>query len=164
MDCWQNSVEGYSGPPQSCQQYGVVGYGRSQPHRGRDLGAPAGTPVRAVANGWIVAVGLSDTAGTYVIQGVATPGLEGTVFIAYFHLQSPPQRENGTLLEAGNAVAVGEQIGLVGCTGSCTGPHLHLQFQDIETLPAAFCQTYDPRVALPCSGGAPHLVRGDGCP
>ncbi len=162
MDCWQNSVAGYSGSGTPCQQYGATGCGRSHTHGGQDLAASAGTPVHAVGDGTVVASGYSNSAGYYIIQSVASTGLGATVHVAYFHLRFDPQQDDPLLL-AGTAVAVGDEIGRAGCTGSCSGAHLHVQFQDPDSLGASFCQTYNPRAALPCSGGTPQLARGAGC-
>lgn len=158
MDCWQSSVDGYSGTGTVCQQYGATGCGRSHTHGGQDLANEAGAIVRAVADGTIKSVGLSETAGHYVVQDLSGTSFGPNVYVAYFHLSV-----DSSFPAIGSSVSAGEEIGQVGCTGTCSGPHLHLQFQSQQALGAPFCQTYDPRTALPCGGGTPHLVRGSGC-
>ena len=83
-------------------------------HRGVDIAAPEGTPVRAAATG---VVSLADDSfllhGQTVIidhgQGVAT---------LYIHLSQ-------ISVSPGDIVSRGQVIGLVGSTGVATGPHLH---------------------------------------
>jgi murein DD-endopeptidase MepM/ murein hydrolase activator NlpD len=84
-------------------------------HHGLDFAAPAGTPVRAVGAGRIIAAGWSDSAyGNRIKVRHNT----GTVTL-YAHL-SGFERTRGR-------VRPGEIIGYVGATGNATGPHLHLE-------------------------------------
>jgi murein DD-endopeptidase MepM/ murein hydrolase activator NlpD len=84
-------------------------------HHGLDFAAPAGTPVRAVGAGRIIAAGWSDSAyGNRIKVRHNT----GTVTL-YAHL-SGFERTRGR-------VRPGEVIGYVGATGNATGPHLHLE-------------------------------------
>ena len=83
-------------------------------HRGVDIAAPEGTPVRAAADG---VVSLADASfilhGQTVIldhgQGVAT---------LYIHLSAIEVADS-------DSVQQGQIIGRVGSTGVATGPHLH---------------------------------------
>ena len=82
-------------------------------HSGADFAADAGTPVIAAAAGRVAYVGLLTTRGnSVIIDHVAG------VFTAYHHLSRMD-------VSAGDYVAQGEQVGLVGMTGLATGPHLH---------------------------------------
>ncbi|HET6550259.1 MAG TPA: peptidoglycan DD-metalloendopeptidase family protein [Solirubrobacter sp.] len=99
-------------------------YGESRPghmHAGKDIAAPAGTAVRAAQCGTVTQAGA--TSGGYgnlvCIQHAAG------VTTCYAHLS-----EIGT--SKGAYVHVGEVIGRVGCTGSCTGPHLHFEVRQNE--------------------------------
>jgi murein DD-endopeptidase MepM/ murein hydrolase activator NlpD len=82
-------------------------------HEGIDISAPAGTSVVAVASGTVIFAGWMGGYGQLVIidhgGGLAT---------AYAHLSS---------IHAGGSVSQGQSIGAVGCTGSCTGNHLHFE-------------------------------------
>ena len=54
------------------------------------------------------------------------------------------------LTEVGAEVVAGEQIGAIGCTGRCTGPHLHFEIRSDDVA-------HDPATALPVrdDAGAP---------
>ncbi|MFI6934516.1 murein hydrolase activator EnvC family protein [Streptomyces sp. NPDC050287] len=92
----------------------ATAYGRG--HRGVDLSAPPGTPVRAVAAGRI------SFAGKVAGRGVVSVELTGT--------GDPPLRTTyepvRTSVEKGEEVAAGEVIGTVEPTGShCTATCVH---------------------------------------
>ncbi|MGE4441385.1 MAG: M23 family metallopeptidase [Desulfomicrobium sp.] len=84
------------------------------PHRGLDLRAALGDPVRAAAPGQIVLAADHYYGGRSVFLD---HGLG--VFTVYMHLDEIKVRQ-GAMVEAG------EIIGLAGQTGRVTGPHLHL--------------------------------------
>jgi len=83
-------------------------------HEGIDISAPSGTPVSAAGSGTIIYAGGMGGYGNLVVidhgGGVAT---------AYAHLSS--------IWIGGGSVSQGQSIGAVGCTGSCTGNHLHFE-------------------------------------
>ena len=83
-------------------------------HEGIDISAPTGTAVRAAASGSVIFAGWLGGYGQLVVidhgNGLAT---------AYAHLSS--------IWIGGGSVSQGQGIGAVGCTGSCTGPHLHFE-------------------------------------
>jgi murein DD-endopeptidase MepM/ murein hydrolase activator NlpD len=83
-------------------------------HEGIDISAPTGTAVRAAASGTVIYAGSMGGYGTIIVidhgNGLAT---------AYAHLSS--------IWIGGGSVSQGQGIGAVGCTGSCTGPHLHFE-------------------------------------
>jgi murein DD-endopeptidase MepM/ murein hydrolase activator NlpD len=89
------------------------------PHNGVDIGAPAGTVVRAAADGLVV---YSDNGlkgyGNCVM--ILHPG--GLVTL-YAHNQQ-------TTVQAGRMVKRGERIAFVGQTGYAWGPHLHFELRD----------------------------------
>ncbi len=84
-------------------------------HRGVDLRAGAGTPIRASADGRVVAAGWNGGYGRQVTvdhgAGLAT---------TYAHMSRLAAR-------AGQSVHRGEIIGFVGSSGLSTGPHLHYE-------------------------------------
>ena len=83
-------------------------------HEGIDISAPTGTAVHAAASGTIIYAGGMGGYGTIIVidhgNGLAT---------AYAHLSS--------IWIGGGSVSQGQSIGAVGCTGSCTGAHLHFE-------------------------------------
>lgn len=92
------------------------------PHLGIDIAAPAGTPVKAAAEGEVsLAEGdLFYTGGTIVIDhghGVTT---------IYSHLKD-------LRVALGQKISQGEVIGAVGATGRVTGPHLDWRINWFQT-------------------------------
>ena len=83
-------------------------------HTGTDYAIPAGTPVKAVADGDVVLAEEHFFAGlgVYVDHG-------NGLFSMSFHLQKADAEE-------GAQVTRGAKVGEVGSTGRSTGPHLHL--------------------------------------
>ncbi|HET9214656.1 MAG TPA: peptidoglycan DD-metalloendopeptidase family protein [Gaiellaceae bacterium] len=83
-------------------------------HEGIDISAPAGTPIHAVASGTVIFAGWMGGYGNLVIvdhgNGLAT---------AYAH--------QSAIYVGGGSVSQGQTLGAVGCTGSCTGNHLHFE-------------------------------------
>jgi murein DD-endopeptidase MepM/ murein hydrolase activator NlpD len=89
--------------------------GHSEFHTGVDIGANAGTHVRAVAPGEVTFAGWDGNYGNKVAIRHS-----GSWVTWYGHLQE-------FLVRKGDIVAAGDLIGLVGSTGRSTGPHLHLE-------------------------------------
>lgn len=84
-------------------------------HRGIDVAAPIGTPIRAVADGTVRSAGW---------QG----GYGYTVEIAHGDdLVSLSAHQSELTVRRGQRVRRGQVIGRVGSTGSSTGPHLHFE-------------------------------------
>lgn len=91
-------------------------------HYGIDIGAPTGTPIHAAKAGVIASV----NCGTgYGICTIVDHG--GGLTTLYAH-------QSRTVSVAGAHVAQGQVIGYVGCTGFCTGPHLHFEVR-IDGVP-----------------------------
>ena len=82
-------------------------------HSGADFLSPAGTPIKAPAPGKaVIADNLYFSGGTVVID-------HGLGVVSLFAHMSK------ILVKAGDDVAQGDVLGLVGATGRVTGPHLH---------------------------------------
>ena len=94
------------------RKHPVLGYTRA--HLGVDFGAPAGTPVKAVATGIIEVAGWSGQAGRMVRIRHA-----GGYETAYLHLSS-----FGPGIRPGVRVDQGQLIGRVGASGTVTAAHL----------------------------------------
>ena len=84
-------------------------------HNGIDIAANSGTTVAAGGAGTVIAAGNSGAFGNRVMIDHG-----GGLVTLYAHLSSI-NVSNGQSVNAGTA------IGAIGCTGSCTGPHLHLE-------------------------------------
>lgn len=84
-------------------------------HKGLDIASPIGTPIFAPADGVVVFTGAKEGFGNFIMiahgYGVVS---------AYGH-----NAQN--LVQPGQAVSRGDQIGTVGMTGRTTGPHLHYE-------------------------------------
>lgn len=84
-------------------------------HSGIDIAAPAGLPIAAAAAGTVVYAGAMGGYGLIVViehgNGLAT---------AYAH-------NSALYVSAGQTVAQGQRIAAVGCTGHCTGNHVHFE-------------------------------------
>ena len=84
-------------------------------HDGVDIAAPSGTPVRAAACGNVSLAGQQSGYGNIVC--VTHTSRFST---CYAHLSQFATSQ-------GAQVRQGEVLGYVGCTGNCTGPHLHFE-------------------------------------
>lgn len=94
-------------------------------HKGIDIRAEEGEPVRAVNNGRVVLTEELFFGGKTIVIDHG----EG-LFSIYMHLSEYKVKE-------GELVSAGEVIGLAGSTGRASGPHLHLGFKvkDISVNP-----------------------------
>ncbi len=96
-------------------QFGAGRGGRS--HKGQDVFAKCGTPLKAVEGGNVVYAGYQSSAGNYiVIKGDGTKR-----DYVYMHLQAAAAYKTGA------TVATGAPIGAVGETGNAQGCHLHFE-------------------------------------
>lgn len=89
-------------------------------HAGHDVFAPAGTPLVAVSDGVVAEAGSDGGQGNYVY--LYDPERERTY--VYMHMIAPAK------VKAGQEVEAGEQLGGLGCTGSCWGDHLHFEVRE----------------------------------
>ena len=84
------------------------------PHSGMDIAAPAGTPVKAPADGVV----------SFADAGLYLPG--GTLVLDHGHgISSNFLHLSRIDVRPGDVVRQGDVIGAVGATGRATGPHLH---------------------------------------
>lgn len=84
-------------------------------HKGIDLAAPTGSPIRAAADGVVIFVGPAGGFGRLVLIRHSS-----TVVTAYGHMSK-------FKTHVGAHVRAGDLIALVGSAGHSTGPHLHFE-------------------------------------
>ena len=100
--------------------FGVCRWECASRHNGLDLATTAGSDIRAIAGGIVTFSGGSVCCGL----GLYVEIDHGNGWISrYGHLAYLG------IVVAGQFVAQGEVIGTIGCTGLCTGPHLHLELE-----------------------------------
>jgi murein DD-endopeptidase MepM/ murein hydrolase activator NlpD len=103
-------------------KFGASRGGRS--HEGQDVFARSGAPLIAVRNGVVVDRGgrsgqYSGGRGNYI--AIYSP--EDNHSYVYLHMLRPSKLKNG------DEVKAGQQIGQMGCSGSCFGVHLHFEIR-----------------------------------
>lgn len=114
-------------------------------HDGMDIGAAWGSPVRAVADGTVIAAGWRGGYGRKVSLSHAD-GVE----TGYAHLSQ-------WLVEPGTRVTRGQVIGLVGSSGFSTGPHLHFTVRQHGR--AVDPRSWRPRQVEPLNGATVMALR-----
>ena len=93
----------------------------SEKHKGTDIAAPQGTPVKAVFGGTVSLVDRTPGRGNFLILD---HGMKNGKKI-----QTLYQHCSRILVSEGTVVRAGEIVALVGSTGDSTGPHLHLEYR-----------------------------------
>jgi murein DD-endopeptidase MepM/ murein hydrolase activator NlpD len=96
-------------------------FGTRKLHTGLDLNAGAGTAIMAAESGTVI---MARTWGGYGRAVVIDHG--GGLSTLYAH-------QSSILVSEGQRVSRGDVIGYVGCTGYCTGPHLHFETREWGT-------------------------------
>lgn len=98
-------------------------------HPAIDIAAYIGAPVLAADSGYVIAAGWSDVGYGYHIVIDHSNGYQ----TLYAHL-------NAIYVNAGENVALGQQIGEMGNTGNATGPHLHFEVRQstVQRNPIGF--------------------------
>ena len=94
----------------------------SSEHEGLDFNPGYGSPVYSATDGIVTWVGRQGSLGYHVVIQDA-----GTWSLYYGHMIDGSAPET---LAVGSRVQMGQQIGLVGNTGTSTGAHLHFAIQD----------------------------------
>lgn len=89
--------------------------GRTENHKGLDIGVPTGTPAKAVKSGEVTDSAYSDSYGWW-IKYRTYDGYD----ILYAHLSS-------VTAQKGSKIKQGDVLAYTGSTGQATGPHLHYE-------------------------------------
>jgi murein DD-endopeptidase MepM/ murein hydrolase activator NlpD len=111
------------------------GYDGAEWHAGIDIGTLSSLDVRAAAAGTVELTGYAigyEGYGQIVLVDLGD-GIEAL----YAHLSSVD-------VAIGQDVVVGQRLGLAGCTGICTGTHLHFELRNTGTA-------FDPAPLLPAT-------------
>ena len=90
-------------------------------HPGIDIGSLQDLTVRAASAGRVAAAGFA--VGYEGYGNVVVLDIGGGFTTIYAHLARP-------IAQVGEIVSQGETIGIAGCTGWCTGTHLHFELRD----------------------------------
>ena len=94
-------------------------FGDRRLHTGIDLGSAAGASIHAAGNGTVI---LAGSWGGYGRTVVIDHG--GGLSSLYAH-------QSSIAVSEGQRVLAGDVIGYIGCTGFCTGPHLHFEVREV---------------------------------
>lgn len=92
--------------------------GTTRLHAGIDIGAASGSPISAAESGRVILAGPSGGYGNAVVIDHG-----GGLSTLYAH-------QSSIAVAAGQQVARGDLVGYVGCTGLCTGAHLHFETRE----------------------------------
>jgi murein DD-endopeptidase MepM/ murein hydrolase activator NlpD len=100
----------------------INGFGneRGRPHEGQDMFAPEGTPVVSPTATEVLETGTDGGRGNWA--ALWDPAAKHTY--VYMHMSQPADFAAGEELDAG------QRVGLLGCTGSCDGAHLHFEIRE----------------------------------
>ena len=103
----------------------ILGAGEGEFHKGVDISAPYGSPIRATADGTVVSAAVGNGYGKEVVLDHG-----GGVRTLYAHM-------SGFHVSAGDSVVRGQIIGYVGMTGRSTGAHVHyeVRLRDVPVNP-----------------------------
>jgi len=111
------------------------GYDGAEWHPGMDIGSLLSLDVVAAAPGVVEAVAYAPHFEGY--GNIVLVDLGGGLEALYAHLAQID-------VQAGETVEAGEKLGLAGCTGSCTGTHLHFELRQDGVA-------FDPAPLLPAT-------------
>jgi hypothetical protein len=129
------SAQGFVWPlPMRGMLTGAYGENRGDHmHSGVDLAVPTGTAIKAVAEGRVIMVGPQGAYGNFTC-------------LRHAQLVSCYAHQSQILVAHGQFVKQGQTIGKVGCTGRCSGSHLHFE---VRQGPDAWSSPLDPFRYLP---------------
>lgn len=98
-------------------------------HSGIDIPGNEKDTIYASGNGWISEIGFDKRLGGFIR------------IMHKYDLMSVYGHMRKALCYEGDSVRIGQPIGLMGTTGSSTGPHLHysVKYKDSYTNPIPFC-------------------------
>lgn len=89
-------------------------------HNGQDMGAPAGTPIYAFADGKVVRAQADRVAGQWIL-------IEHNIDGRKYYSSLSHTLDADRFVKVGTNVRRGQKVAEVGSTGVSTGPHLHFE-------------------------------------
>ncbi len=95
--------------------YGYRTLGGREFHPGIDLAAPYGTPIYATGTGVVVYSGWKNGYGNFIEID------HGNGYVTRYGHSSR------LLVSVGDRIKKNQEVAMIGCTGRCTGPHLHYE-------------------------------------
>jgi murein DD-endopeptidase MepM/ murein hydrolase activator NlpD len=98
----------------------TFGGGGMRSHEGQDMFAPSGTPEISPTATVVLETGTDGGRGNWA--ALYDPAAQRTY--VYMHMLEP------AAVKAGERLAPGDRVGLLGCTGSCDGAHLHFEIRE----------------------------------
>jgi murein DD-endopeptidase MepM/ murein hydrolase activator NlpD len=115
----------------------INGFGneRGRPHEGQDMFAPEGTPVVSPTATSVLETGSDSGRGNWAALYDAAADRT----YVYLHMSGPAG------VGAGERLDPGDRVGLLGCTGSCDGAHLHFE---VRSGRSPYAPAIDPRPLL----------------
>jgi hypothetical protein len=153
-------------------RFGSTANGTRDPHHGVEFLNAYGTPVLAAGDGDVVVAGddrkvfygpYSYFYGNLVVLEHHLPGYNLSVFTLYGHLSK-------VLVQVGQHVGRGQQVGLVGMSGVATGPHLHFEVRYGENTyassrnPELWLQPHQDEEGVPNGALAGRILDAQGDP
>lgn len=123
--------------------------GVAEAHKGIDISAKRGTPVKAVRKGTITKIGYDSNNGQYVVIDHGLYDFD-RVSTLYASLLKDDELENEGLsslnLKVGDEIGQGTTIGYIGSSNYEGGDHLHFEIleNDIQISPNKLYEYYDP--------------------
>jgi len=120
----EDTTEGPFNPVEAKVDYGTAintfGGGGMRTHEGQDMFAPEGTPEISPEATEVLETGTDGERGNWA--ALYEPKSKRT--FVYMHMLEPAS------VKAGQKLAAGDRVGLLGCTGSCDGAHLHFEIRE----------------------------------
>ena len=98
----------------------TFGGGGMRTHEGQDMFAPEGTPVVSPTATEVLETGTDGERGNWA--ALWDPAAKHTY--VYMHMSAPAE------VKAGEKLEPGQEVGPLGCTGSCDGAHLHFEIRE----------------------------------
>lgn len=101
--------------------------GEPQIHRGLDIATVGSKPVYSILDGIVHSIGYDDSQGNWIV--IKDDNSLSTTFgyaTLYMHLADVP------IVNVGDRVQKGQEVGMEGTTGTSTGIHLHVEMQDLN--------------------------------